>query len=461
MKAYFDRHQVDKQGKDWDNDERPSNGKIAWLLWGGDSGRAWATRLVEKWNREDGKKSLPRWLPNGAEITTLKQLAAVLAIDEKTAAYVVVDSHNPPEHMMKAAQRHVRDAAFWGAPPGTPLLLPPKFRKPKTSSPKAPLEPRPEGKNRESAKRLVEQAKRFEDEGQRERGAVYRLRSRQNWSGVRSYRRTEQDAVELSVGGKVKTVATYEPSRLTSAIMRRGGIDPIKAHELDPSEAEVFHRAISRSKENNPHAAAVYVYDVDEYRDMRLFVTPDGNSGFALKGDELVSVFKGDSKYKRVAHPLVHLAVEEGARRGDAFDTVLPYIYGDHGLVTVARVGWNDEYSPDGWVKENFAAFNNGEPDVIFMAYMPDNIDPYQPKQGQTFDDYDSAYDYVKGEVVGKKDVFGGMRTGTPQPPSGAVTAPFEILKPVPRRHRDQFNRIIGRRERRIRKRVRRKATKV
>jgi len=43
MYSFFSRHEVDKQGKDFNNSERPSNGKIAWLLWGGDSGYAWAT----------------------------------------------------------------------------------------------------------------------------------------------------------------------------------------------------------------------------------------------------------------------------------------------------------------------------------------------------------------------------------------------------------------------------------
>ena len=42
MYSFFSRHEVDKQGKDFNNSERPSNGKIAWLLWGGDSGFAWA-----------------------------------------------------------------------------------------------------------------------------------------------------------------------------------------------------------------------------------------------------------------------------------------------------------------------------------------------------------------------------------------------------------------------------------
>lgn len=125
MKAYFDRHEVDKQGKDWDNAERPSNGKIAWLLWGGDAGRSWATRLVERWNREDGRtKSIPRWLPNGEEITELSELAAVLNVDLKTAAWCVIDSKDAPVGLLEKARRFVRTRAgsvHYGQPIGTPI----------------------------------------------------------------------------------------------------------------------------------------------------------------------------------------------------------------------------------------------------------------------------------------------------------------------------------------------------
>jgi hypothetical protein len=41
MVSYFARHEVDKRGKNFFNDDNPSAGRIAWLLWGGDEGRAW------------------------------------------------------------------------------------------------------------------------------------------------------------------------------------------------------------------------------------------------------------------------------------------------------------------------------------------------------------------------------------------------------------------------------------
>lgn len=50
MKAYFDRHEVDKQASGWKQGEEgyPSKGLQAWLLWGGDSGRTWAVSELRK-----------------------------------------------------------------------------------------------------------------------------------------------------------------------------------------------------------------------------------------------------------------------------------------------------------------------------------------------------------------------------------------------------------------------------
>lgn len=55
MKAYFDRHEVDKKGEGWapGEDGFPSNGRIAWALWGSDPGWAWSRKLVEQMNAAD------------------------------------------------------------------------------------------------------------------------------------------------------------------------------------------------------------------------------------------------------------------------------------------------------------------------------------------------------------------------------------------------------------------------
>jgi hypothetical protein len=56
MYSFFSRHEVDKKGKDWDNSENPSNGKIMWLAWGGDAGYSWSRKIVER--EKNMKKSL-------------------------------------------------------------------------------------------------------------------------------------------------------------------------------------------------------------------------------------------------------------------------------------------------------------------------------------------------------------------------------------------------------------------
>jgi hypothetical protein len=45
MVAYFDRHEVDKEGSTWDEQGK---GWQAWNGWGGDEGRAWARRILEE-----------------------------------------------------------------------------------------------------------------------------------------------------------------------------------------------------------------------------------------------------------------------------------------------------------------------------------------------------------------------------------------------------------------------------
>lgn len=53
---YFPRHEVDKKGKGYKpgTDNFPSNGRIAWGLWGGDAAWRWSKSIVE---RENNKKS--------------------------------------------------------------------------------------------------------------------------------------------------------------------------------------------------------------------------------------------------------------------------------------------------------------------------------------------------------------------------------------------------------------------
>jgi len=50
MNSYFARHEVDKEATGWNDGEEgfPTAGRIAWQLWGGDAGRDWAARIIER-----------------------------------------------------------------------------------------------------------------------------------------------------------------------------------------------------------------------------------------------------------------------------------------------------------------------------------------------------------------------------------------------------------------------------
>lgn len=166
-------------------------------------------------------------------------------------------------------------------------------------------------------------------------------------------------------------------------------------YELSPDDAGVFREQISALREGNKFAASVHVYEEDEYRNMRLFVTDDGRSGFALNGDDIISAYsRKDGKHSGCARALLATAVEQGGRRLDCFDTVLPKLYAKEGFAVTSRLRWNDEHAPDDWDKGTYARYNDGEPDVVLMAYRNDRVGvPHSPGEGDYFEDWDDAAD--------------------------------------------------------------------
>jgi HK97 family phage prohead protease len=78
MASYFARHEVDKQGEGWSpgQDGFPSAGRIAWALWGGDPGQAWASKLTRQIEAAD----------ENDRSTTMNIERRSLAIDEIESA---------------------------------------------------------------------------------------------------------------------------------------------------------------------------------------------------------------------------------------------------------------------------------------------------------------------------------------------------------------------------------------
>lgn len=205
--------------------------------------------------------------------------------------------------------------------------------------------------------------------------------------------------LRLIDGREATPLATFTPSQELAEQLNAAGLATPVLHELDPAQqAGDFHASISNSltatELSRKYAAAVHVYSPEEYAGMRLFLADGGKTGFALKGDDIVSVFNFEEGNKGAAGAMLEMAKQLGGRRLDAFDTALPSLYAAHGFEAVARTQWNDAFAPEGWNKETFAGYNNGEPDVVFMAYNDASARAYQEGDGETFtgaDGYDNA----------------------------------------------------------------------
>jgi hypothetical protein len=199
------------------------------------------------------------------------------------------------------------------------------------------------------------------------RSSVTRALDRASDAGLRVYSAGSRGR-DQGVRG---VAAVYRPEQEWALQLQAAGYLAPTLHELaaTPENAAAFRSKLLAIKASNKFGAAVYVYEQADYEAMRLFVSEDGKSGFAIKHDgDIVSVFSGGGG---VVHSLLALAVAEGGTKLDCFDTVLPHLYSVNGFKVVSRDSWNDAYAPEGWDAETFGAFNGGKPDVVYMQYDP------------------------------------------------------------------------------------------
>ena len=88
MVSYFARHEVDKQGQGWSPGEKgfPSNGRIAWALWGGDAGKAWAGKVARQMeSRDKAERMAPKHIQR--QFGAVKDGKAVVATETPVMVY--------------------------------------------------------------------------------------------------------------------------------------------------------------------------------------------------------------------------------------------------------------------------------------------------------------------------------------------------------------------------------------
>ena len=221
------------------------------------------------------------------------------------------------------------------------------------------------------------------------RGILQSYRQRNEKTPETYTRDSGRDGKGIRVLGVVAK-SKYSPKTAFKNVMQDAGASVPAMYELQSQDADIFQDAIQTAKNKNVFGAAVTVYPESEYAKMRLFIAEDGKAGFALKGNDIVSVFS-EAPHVGASAPMLQLAVQEGGRKLDAFDTVLPDLYFNAGFKIVSRTEFNEEYQPDGWSKQTFKQFNNGKPDVVFMVYDPANTEVPSATAGRLYEDYDKA----------------------------------------------------------------------
>jgi DNA polymerase III epsilon subunit-like protein len=207
---------------------------------------------------------------------------------------------------------------------------------------------------------------------------------------------------------------TFKVNDEVKAWFESAGISTSDFYEVDNDDEveghKQFQRLVEAAKKKLKFGSSVAVLEDPGFPDSenayfgtRQFVSSDGGAGFALNGDEIISAFSnGEGVNAGAADAMLQLAVQLGGRRLDAFDTILPEIYARSGFVTTARIPFNDEFAPEDWDFEEYKEFNNGRPDVVFMAYNPNMriLDGYKQGDGKTFESYDEAAEYNKEKAA-------------------------------------------------------------
>lgn len=131
MYAYFERHAIDREAPGFEDDDTadfPSAGKIAWLLWGGDPGRAWSTSKrdalmrIDEMNQSDRRLSL-RQMP-----CAYKALEDARAFEGYGSVFGVLDAYGDivepgafTDTLQKSHQSGVMPAMLWQHNAASPI----------------------------------------------------------------------------------------------------------------------------------------------------------------------------------------------------------------------------------------------------------------------------------------------------------------------------------------------------
>lgn len=204
-----------------------------------------------------------------------------------------------------------------------------------------------------------------------------------------AFRRKRQTGDRWPVTGN-KTLNLFKLGIAEKNKFERFGFSSQNIYELDPKvDAKTFLEKVTNAANNSKYGKSVTLQSLEDLSSMRLFVSEDGNYGFAINKQDIVSVFADPDTTNSASIGIMELAKQVGGRKLDAFDTILPSLYASSGFVPVARIPFDDNQAPDGWLDNNGnpekiwqdftgrsisdSKLAKGRPDLVFMAYDPNN----------------------------------------------------------------------------------------
>ena len=154
--------------------------------------------------------------------------------------------------------------------------------------------------------------------------------------------------VTIGDRGGVEGISRYTFPEEYQGATTEVGVETPDLIEIKPTDegAQLFREKILAGKEASKYGDSVFDYSVDEYKDMRLFLTEDGSAGYALKPDgDIVSAFS-TGQYIGVGPHLIMHGIEQGGKKLDAFDTVLPNMYATMGMRETSRLPFDPTQAP-------------------------------------------------------------------------------------------------------------------
>jgi hypothetical protein len=178
-------------------------------------------------------------------------------------------------------------------------------------------------------------------------------------------------------------VATYYPTGNLTKTSKIQGWETPKFNELTPNNnetAQLYYDTLKGVKDKFGKAYdTVSLHPVEEYKNMRLFLSPDKANGFAIQPDgDIVSVF-GAKPGSGTSHSMLELALQNKGYKLDNYDVSrLRNLYDNHGFNVTEKMKWNDEFwDPKEWDKSFMQKeYGVAEPDITFREIYDKNIYP-------------------------------------------------------------------------------------